>query len=183
MCSIYPSLFNLALHKEATVADMWDSGRGEGCWSPTFLRPLNDWEMEEVERFLQTLCDQNFSPLGEDMLLLKGVKEKEFSTKIMYKRLDPSPAIEFPFRSDWNPIVPPTIGFFAWEATWGKVITLDQLKRHGMTFANRCFLCEEDEESIDHLLIHYKSAKMLWNLFCRLLGLAGFSCYWSFTPF
>ena len=49
--------------------------------------------------------------------------------------------------------------------TWGKVLTIDQLKRRGMTLVNRCFMCEEDEENIDHLLIHYKSAKMLWNLF------------------
>ena len=89
MCSTYPSLFNLALNKEATVADIWDSGRGVGCWSPTFLRPLNEWEIEEVERFLQTLCDPNFCPSGVDKLLLKDVKEKGFSVKIMYKGLDP----------------------------------------------------------------------------------------------
>ena len=119
MCYIHPSLFNLALNKETTVTDMWDSGRGEGCWSPTFLRPLNDC-IEEVERFLQTLCDQNFNPSSEDML-------------------DPSPAIEFPSCSIWNPIVPPKIGFFAWEAAWGKVLKLDQLKRRGMAFANIFF--------------------------------------------
>ena len=64
---------------------MWDSDKGEGCWSLTFLRPLNDWEIEEVERFLQTLCDQNFNPSSEDMLFLKGVKEKGFSVKFMKK--------------------------------------------------------------------------------------------------
>ena len=152
------------------VGDTLDRDRGEGCWSPNFLRTLNDWEIEEVERFLQTLCDQNFSPSSKDKLLLKDVREKGFSVKIMYKGLDPSPAIEFPYRSVWNPVVPPKIGFFAWEATWGKVLLLDQLKRHGMTFANICFLCEEDEETIDHLLIHYKSAKTLWNLFLSIIG-------------
>ena len=72
MCRIYPSLFNLALHKEAMVADMWDRGKGEGCWSPTFLRSLNDLEIKEVERFLQTLYKQNLSPLSEDKLLDKA---------------------------------------------------------------------------------------------------------------
>ena len=112
-------------------------------------------------RFLQTLHDQNFRPTGEDKLLLKDVKEKGFSVKIMYKEFDLPTAFDFPYRLVWNPVVPPKIGVFAWEAAWGKVLTLDQLKRRGMTFANRCFLCEEDEETIDHLLIHCKSAKML----------------------
>ena len=50
------------------------------------------------------------------------------------------------------------------------MLTLDQLKRRGWAFANRCFLCEEDEETIDHLLIHCKRAKTLWNLFLSVVG-------------
>ena len=93
-----------------------------------------------------------------------------YSIKLVYKGLDPSPTIEFPYHPVWNPIVPPKIGFFTWEATWGKVLTLDQLKRRGRAFANICFLCEEDEETIDHLLIHCKRAKTLWNLLLSVVG-------------
>ena len=123
MSNSFPSLFNLALNKEAKVADIWDRSEGAGCWSPTFLRPLNDWELEEMTRFLHTLHDPNFRPMGEDKLMLKTIKEKGFSVKSMYKGFDISPA-------------------FAWETAWGKVITLDQLKRRGMTFTNKCFMCE-----------------------------------------
>ena len=161
MSNSFPSFFNFALNKEAKVADIWDSSEGAGCWSSTFLRPLNDWELVEMTRFLHTLHDQNFRPTGEDKLMLKTIKEKGFSVKSMYKGLDISPAFDLPYRLVWNPVVPLKIGVFAWEAAWGKVLTLDQLKRHGMTFANRCFMCEEEEETIDHLLIHCKSAKML----------------------
>ena len=62
----------------------------------------------------------------------------------MYKGFDLSPTFDFLYHLVWNLVVPPKIGVFAWEATWGKVLTLDQLKRRGMAFANRCFLCEED---------------------------------------
>ena len=31
LCARYPSLFNLALNKEAMVEDIWDSGEGAGC--------------------------------------------------------------------------------------------------------------------------------------------------------
>ena len=116
MSSSFSSLFNLALNKEAKVADTWDRGEGAGSWSPTFLRPLNDWEIEEMVKFLQTLHDQNFRPTGEDKLMLKDVKEKGFSVKIMYKGFDISPAFDFPSRLVWNPVVPPKIGVFAWEA-------------------------------------------------------------------
>ena len=165
----------MALNKDARVADIWDSGDGAGGWSPTFLRSLNDWEIGEMVRFLQTLHDQNFRPTGEDMLLLKEAKAKSFSVKAMYKGYDITPAFDFPYRLIWNSVVPPKFGVFTWEAAWGKVLTMDNLKRRGMAVANRCFLCEEDEETINHLLIHCRSAKMLWDL---LLSIGGFS--WVF---
>ena len=67
------------------MADMWDSAGRGGSWSPTFIRALNDWEIEEMTRFLQTLHDQIFRTTGEDMLLLKEAKGKSFSVKVMYK--------------------------------------------------------------------------------------------------
>ena len=76
----------------------------------------------------------------------------------------------FPFRTIWNPVISPTMGFFVWETSWGKVLTLDQLKRRGRALANRCFLCEEDEEDINHLLLHCKKAIMLWDLFLSIVG-------------
>ena len=47
---------------------------------------------------------------------------------------------------------------------------LDRLKRIGIPIANRCFLCEEEEETIDHLLIHCSRAKLLWDLFLVIVG-------------
>ena len=106
------------------------------------------------------------------MLLLKEVKAKSFSVKAMHKGYDIFPAFDFPYRSIWNSVVPPKIDIFTWEAAWGKVVTLDNLKRRGMAFANKCFLCEEDEETINHLLIHCRSAKMLWDLLLSIVGIS-----------
>ena len=55
LCSSFPSIFLLALQKDAMVIDLWNWVREEGGWSPTFLRSFNDWEMEEVERFLSSI--------------------------------------------------------------------------------------------------------------------------------
>ena len=166
---MFPNLFRLTAQKNARVADLWDWDSGVGGWNPIFLRSFNDWEMEEVDRLLQVLYSKQIRPLMEDKILFKDSKNDAFSVKSMYKVLDCSLQVDFPFRSIWNPVVPPIMGFFAWEASWGKVLTLDQLKRRGRALANRCFLCEEDEENINHLLLHCKKARMLWDLFLSIV--------------
>lgn len=37
---------------------------------------------------------------------------------------------------------------------------------------NRCFLCELEEESIDHILLHYNKARFLWRLLFSLFDVA-----------
>ena len=64
LCVRYPVLFNLALNKEAMVANMWDSRGGAGCWSPTFLKPLNDWEIRRDGKIPTNSSRSNFSTNG-----------------------------------------------------------------------------------------------------------------------
>ena len=120
-----------------------------------------------MERFLLFLHNKKIRSYQEDRLLLKETRTDGFSVRLMYRKLMHSLPTVFLCRSIWNPIIPPKLGFFAWEASWGKVLTLDQLKRKGIPLVNKCFLCEE-EETIDHLLIHCSRAKMLWNLFLTI---------------
>ena len=58
----------------------------------------------------------------------------------------------FPSQREWfGTSVPTKISSFAWEAWWGKVMTLDQIKRRGFNLANRCPLtplCGKDEENV-----------------------------------
>ena len=42
-----------------------------------------------------------------------------------------------------------------------KVLTQNQLKRRGWILANRCFLCCDEEETINHILIHCPKARIL----------------------
>ena len=60
--------------------------------------------------------------------------------------------------------MPPKVAFFAWEASWGKILTLEQLQRRGYSLANRCFLCLSEVETVDLLLLHCVKTRALWNL-------------------
>ena len=50
------------------------------------------------------------------------------------------------------------------------MLTLDQFKRRGRALANRRFLGKEEEEDINHFLVHCKNARMLWDLFLSIVG-------------
>ena len=80
----FPSLYSLVVRKDARVAKMWDSSRVKGSWLPTFLRALNDWEMEEVERFLLILFRRKICTFQEHKLLLKKAKANGFVVKVIY---------------------------------------------------------------------------------------------------
>ncbi|RVW23454.1 putative ribonuclease H protein [Vitis vinifera] len=172
LCNSFPSLYAFASYKEAWIEEMWDHSGGEGVWSPRFSRPFNDWEVEEVERLLVIIRGRRLNPLAEDCLLWKETKDGIFSVKSLYSILDSRRGVQFPINIIWNPCVPTKVDFFAWEAFWGKVLSLDQLKKRGWCLANRCFLCCEEEESIDHILIQCSKARVLWELLFALFGVS-----------
>ena len=109
----------------------------------------------------------------EDKLILKGNKTDNYSVKLMHEVLNRPVSLPSPFTvlSIWNPLVPLKVDFFAWEAAWGKVLTLDQLKRRGRPVANRCYLRENKEETIEHLLVHCQHARTLWEIILEIVGI------------
>ena len=111
--------------------------------------------------FLHVIQRKRVISSGEEGLLMKDVKDGRFSVKFLYLLLALARNLLFPSRLVWNPWVPTKVGFFAWEASLGKVLTLDQLKKRGRALANRCFLCGKGEVAVDHLLLHCSKAKIL----------------------
>ncbi|RVW69522.1 Aspartic proteinase-like protein 2 [Vitis vinifera] len=126
----FPSLFSIATSKEAWVNEVWTAeGDRRGSWAPTFNRPFNDWELEEVGRLLRAM--------------------------------QPVSSAWFPSKIIWMSYAQPKISFFAWEASWGRVLTLDRLQKRGWALANRCSATQSgdlsSEEALDGILGFGKS--------------------------
>lgn len=49
-------------------------------------------------------------------------------------------------------------------------MTLDQLKRRCFSLANRYYFCEEDEEIIEHFLVHCPKVWTVWSSFFGSFG-------------
>jgi hypothetical protein len=59
--------------------------------------------------------------------------------------------------------------FFLWLAALQRCWTVDSrsAEKRGLPHPERCLFCDQDEESIDHLLVSCVFAREFW---CRLLG-------------
>ncbi|RVW63657.1 putative mitochondrial protein [Vitis vinifera] len=67
----------------------------------------------------------------EDSVIWKGGGNGKFGVKEVYNLLIAPIEISFPKKCIWVDKVPTKVAFFAWEATWGKILTLDRLKKRG----------------------------------------------------
>ena len=75
--------------------------------------------------------------------------------------------------------MPPKVCFFAWDVWWGKVLTMEHLKKRGFQMANKCPLCGEAEEDLNHLLIHCPS---IWGLWKELISFPGLDLVYPLSP-
>ncbi|RVW61357.1 hypothetical protein CK203_032008 [Vitis vinifera] len=145
----FPSLFSIATSKEAWVNEVWTAeGDRRGSWTPTFNRPFNDWELEEVGRLLRCLEGKMVRVDEEDRVRWVESKDGVFSVKSLYRAMQPVSSAWFPSKIIWMSYAQPKISFFAWEASWGRVLTLDRLQKRGWALANRLerFLYGQEEE-------------------------------------
>lgn len=60
-----------------------------------------------------------------------GTKDGSFSVKSMYAHLMHGFASTFPWCCVWKSKVPTRVSFFVWEATHGKILIIDNLRRIG----------------------------------------------------
>lgn len=62
--------------------------------------------------------------------------------------------------------------FWAWEAVWGRMLALDELKRSGLMFPNQCSMRKGEEWSLNHFLLYCSKVRILWLLVYSLFGRA-----------
>ena len=150
------------------MADAWDQTVRNDSWELNLSKDFNDWEVDLVVALLSSLQKERVS-YELDKISWKGLAGCTFSISEAVKVLNSRVTPLFPIKSIWVHFVPTNAAFFAWEAAYGKVLTLDKLQRRGWQLPNRCYLCGH------HILLHCPVVNHFWDLFFSLVGL-----YWVF---
>ena len=101
LCMAYPTLFSLAVQKEALIREVWDNSSEDGC-IPCFSRSFKDTKVMEVENFLHAIQPWRVVSNKEDNLILKGSNSGIYSMKLMYEVLNCLASSLMPFSRNIN---------------------------------------------------------------------------------
>ena len=168
---LFPLPLRIATHNSAAVADLWGrQGGGGGGWEAHCRRSFQDWELEEVTHFLEHISAVKVQE-GEDSLVWKIERRGKLNVKLYYRSLRAENSLLFSAKEIWGLYAPLRTRFFAWEAIGGKILIVDMLMKRGWPMVNRCNLRKDNEESVDHILIHCGKTKELWTLLLSSFGL------------
>ena len=117
-----------------------------GSWNPHFSRHFNDWELEEVEGLFRKLHPLVMRREVEDVLSLKERGDGISLLDPLYRSCMRASSDLFPWGIMWRSWALMSVSFFAWEVSWNKISTINQLQRRGWNMLNWCYLCKEKEE-------------------------------------
>ena len=90
---------------------------------------------------------------GDDSLCWMPSK-RSFDIKNFYKVLLPNSVSSFPWKSVWRSKALLELAFFMWTTFLGKILTLDNLRKHHIIVINWCCMCKKSGETPDHLFHH-----------------------------
>lgn len=70
----------------------------------------------------------------------------------------------WPRKMVWKPKVPYKVNCFIWLLAKEAVLTQENLSKMGHQLASRCFLCQEQIETINHLFLHCSQAVSFFSV-------------------
>lgn len=169
-----PSLF-AAVNKKAVRSRTVQEAINGSSWvldirgnfsSMAFSEFFQIWDLVREVQLLSDVPDQHIwtpSPSG-------SYSSKSAYDLFMMGRVGFAPA-----ELIWRNWAPPRCKFFLWLATRDRCWTADRLAKRGLDHPVQCPLCDQEDETVHHLLISCVFSREVWFRICSLVNLRQFS--------
>lgn len=141
-------------------------------WDLGLCRGLRDHEIEEVSLLISFLFEVFIDPMSSNSCLWSLTSSGTFSFSFHQKLIvcsnlssAVSPSFPFPFNSIWKSHSPPHYKAFCWEVAHKCVNTSDMIRRRHKGWCllpHVCHLCLREDETVNHIFIHYPYALEVW---------------------
>jgi hypothetical protein len=148
---------------EALINDKWVEDIQGSISLEALLGYLTLWDMiSEVE--LQVGV--------QDKHIWRLSKSGQYTAKSAYDALFQGAIFFRPLARIWKSWAPPKCHFFMWLVVHNRCWTADRLERRGLPHPDKCPLCDQEEETIQHLLVRCVVARRFWYSLFYQVGLS-----------
>jgi hypothetical protein len=131
--------------------------------------------MVEFLQLCTLLMDFQLQPEVEDKHIWRLSSNGKYSAKSTYDGFFLGSTPFGPWERIWKTWAPPKCRFFMWLVAHNRCWTADRLARRGLPHPEYCPLCDQEEETIDHLLVNCVFAREFWFILFRQVGLQNLS--------
>lgn len=118
----------------------------------------------------EALEEVQLQPLVLDMFVWRWSPDGAYSASSAYRAYFISMSSLLGARELWKASAPPKVKFFFWLTLHEHLWTADQRRRHGLQVSAECALCDQGDETIDHLFIACVFARELWFRVLSAIG-------------
>ncbi|KAM0062123.1 putative reverse transcriptase zinc-binding domain-containing protein [Helianthus debilis subsp. tardiflorus] len=157
-------MYSLAKQKRSKVCENYKVINGARLWDWTWLRApnsnLENGEMEDLNKFLQSKMCLKWGIYRAG----KTKKDGGFSIRGVRKQLaDRFDLNNIPDDFIWNRWATLKCNMFVCHAVDGKIPTAVSLRRRGINTSMVCRMCDQDEETTDHVSVTCRFADTIWR--------------------
>jgi len=131
----------------------------------------------------ESLYNFELEPDVEDVHIWQFSASGQYSAKSAYESFFLGSTQFGPYERIWNTWAPPKCHFFLWLVAHNRCWTADRLARRWLPHPEQCPLCDQEDETINHLLVSYVFARQFWYFLLRQVGLHSLSPQPSDTSF
>ena len=130
-----------------------------------------------VEAILDFLClwdliyDFQLQPEIEDSHIWRFSSSGQYSAKSAYASFFIGSTQFGPFERIWKSWAPPKCRFFLWLVAHDRCWTADRLAKRGLPHPEQCPLCDQEDETINHLLVSCVFSRQFWFCLFQRFGL------------
>jgi len=158
LMDLFPELFKLAWRKNKTVK--------EEVHNQNWVRGL--WRMQTVAQmadFIKLWDSVQEVQLAEepDKITWKWTAHGEYTSKSAYNAQFLGSCSQFHGNSIWKAEAKGKHKFFAWLCVQSKILTADKLMSRQWPCNPICSLCNQEQETAVHLVLHCSFARQVWE--------------------
>lgn len=140
---------------------------------PRWVRDITGARMApvllEYVRLWTMVRDVQLQPLQADRFVWRWTADGQYTARSAYRAFFAGWRTMAGAKELWHAPAPPKAKFFFWTALHGRLWTADRRKRHSLQQSVACALCDQLDETTDHLLCACVLTREVWHRTLLLL--------------